>query len=173
MKKLLLVLLAIAVVLAFAGMAVAKGEKAKAKGPICCPPPCKFKNVPCEMIPCPPCKPKPCLIPKENPPCPPMCITDKCGNCITIPGSCYAEWKRPVCVEDTKPVPVWKDLCLGKAKGECKPCGFCVPVKWECKWKTKVQCGTVDVPITKCDWVTYPFRVKCVPEPCPPPDCCF
>jgi hypothetical protein len=167
MKKLLLVLTALAVVLAFSGMAVAKG--AAAKDAACCPMPVKCINVPGKMGPPPPVPP--CDIPKFKKPTPPKCVTDKCGNCITIPGSCYAYWKKPTPVPTSVKVDVFKDLCVGKAKGQCQPCGFCVPVKWACKWKTSVICGQVEVPTCKIEDVKYPFEVKCKTVPCPPPDC--
>jgi hypothetical protein len=163
MKKLLLVLTAIAVSLAFVGMAVAKG-------PIGCPPPCKTKMVVDYTT---PDRVKPVPVPKPGPVAPPKCITDKCGNSITVPGGCYTTWKYPKIVRVPKMVDVYTDLCAGKAKGSCMPCGFCVPVKWDCKWKTSVICGKVEVLAPKKIWVTKPVPVRCVTEPCPPPDCCF
>jgi hypothetical protein len=165
MKKLLLVLTAVAVSLAFVGVAVAKEV-------IGCPVPCETKLVPAAMGGKLPAVKAKVAIPKFGKIAGPKTVVDKCGNCITIPGDSYATY--PYTVPTTKLVPrdVYKDLCKGQSKGQCMPCGFCVPVKWDCKWKTSVICGKVmvevpDLPETK----EKPFPVVCKPVPCPPPDC--
>jgi hypothetical protein len=160
MKKLLLVLTAVAVSLAFVGIAVAKG-------PIGCPPPCDYKMV-TEYMP-PPVVPTH-KVPKMKPPTAPTC-KQTCNGCITIPGSKYALWDSTEDVPTVVKKDVYQDLCVGKSKGQCMPCGFCVPVKWDCKWKTSVICGTVDVTVWKPQPTTYPIPVTCKPVPCPPPDC--
>ncbi len=160
MKKLLLVLTAIAVSLAFVGMAVAKG-------PIGCPPPVKTKMVTEYMK---PGHPAPCLVPKPYKPTGPKTI-NTCHGCVTVPGSKYALWEKPVMVKTKVMKDVYQDLCRGKAKGQCMPCGFCVPVKWDCKWKTSVICGQVEVVTCKVVKAKYPIKAKCVPVPTPPPDC--
>jgi hypothetical protein len=167
MKKLLLVLTAVAVSLAFVGVAVAKEV-------IGCPVPCETKLVPAAMGgKLPKAKAPKIDIPKFGKIAGPKTVVDNCGNCITIPGQCYATY--PVIVDlppKTVKVPVYKDLCKGASKGQCMPCGFCVPVKWDCKWKTTVICGetTITVPGGK-DKTEKPFPVVCKPVPCPPPDC--
>jgi hypothetical protein len=159
MKKLLLVLTAIAVSLAFVGASFAAG-------PICCPP-VKTKMVTEYKKPGPVA---PCLVPKPYKPTAPKCITT-CNGCVTVPGSKYALWERPVMVKTKVMKDVYQDLCVGKSKGKCMPCGFCVPVKWDCKWKTSVICGKVEVVTCKVEKETYPIKAKCVPVPTPPPDC--
>jgi hypothetical protein len=103
----------------------------------------------------------------------PKCVTVPCKQMVTIPGKPYTmlEKKGPdkiVMVEKD----VMHDLCAGKAKGKCNLCGPCSPtITWDCKWKTSMICGTVKVPTKVPTKVKYPQVVKCVPVPCPPPDC--
>jgi hypothetical protein len=165
MKKSLMILTVMAVSLAFVGVAFAGA-------PIGCPAPCVTKLVPAGFEKLPGMKPGP--VAKAGVPTPPKCITQKVGcmtNVITCPGSSYAIDQRPVQVKYWVKADVMKDLCLGKSKGQCMPCGFCVPVKWECKWKTSVICGETKLPKYKTEMEDVIIPVVCKTEPCPPPPC--
>jgi hypothetical protein len=152
MKKSLLILTVIAVSLAFVGVAFA-GEM------VGCPAPVKMKMVPGKG----PITPPKTIVKKEG------CMT----SCITVPGSPYYMGEKAVKVpQPSKKADVMRDLCLGSCKGQCQPCGFCVPVKWDCKWKTSVICGTVDVPQPpKMEMVKVPMPAVCKAEPVIPPPC--
>jgi hypothetical protein len=152
MKKSLMILTVMAVSLAFVGVAFAGGM-------IGCPGPTVTK-----------------LVPGKGAVTPPKTITKKDGcmtSCITVPGQCYMMKATPPPVVKYKAkVPVMRDLCLGKSKGQCQPCGFCVPVKWDCQWKTTLICGETEVIKTK---IGKPGEkavpLVCKTEPCPPPPC--
>lgn len=156
MKKLLLVLTAVAVSLAFVGAAFASGPT--------CAPPVKTKMITEYKA---PWKVKPCPVPKPYKPTAPKCITT-CHGCVTVPGSAYALWEKPVLVKEKVLKDVYQDLCLGKAKGKVPLCGTCAFVKYDCKWKTSVICGKVEVETCKVVKMPYPIKAKCVPVPVVP-----
>jgi hypothetical protein len=151
MKKSLVIMTVMAVSLAFVGLAFATG-------PIGCPPPMKMK-----------------LVPGKGAVTPPKTITKTDGcmtTCINIPGRSYYEKTQMETVKVPKTYPVMKDLCLGQSKGQCMPCGFCVPVKWECKWQTSMICGEVTEYVTERRPAgKKKFPADCKPEPCTPPPC--
>jgi hypothetical protein len=174
MKKLLLVLTAVAVALAFAGLAMAKDAKPAAKAPISCVP-MKCENVPPKVVPWKGKWAQPKIVPFKGP---------SCGPCISLPGDCYANVPQLKNAKVPFEVDVMRDLCKGDSKGKCNLCGPCSPeVKWAVQWKTSVICGKIKTyvvlpPAAQFDNAKVgpdfkATRIDTKVSPCPPPDCPF
>ena len=152
MKKSLVLITVLVAVVAFAGLAFAKG-------PIACPP----GKVDVKFV------------PSKGKPAAPKCITVPCPpQQVKVPGGPYAVVPGVKKVMIPKTTDVYRDLCQGKAKGACQLCGPCAPsISWSCKWKTTMVCGkyTYLVPSTKPTKKVQPLQ--CTVVPVPPKGCAW
>ena len=146
MKKSLVLITVLVALVAFAGLAFAKG-------PIACPP----GKVECKYL------------PAKGKPAAPKCVTVPCPpQKMSIPGGPYALVPSAVPIKIAKTTDVYRDLCQGKAKGKCQLCGPCAPsITWACKWKTTMVCGkyTYLVDSSKPSKKVQPLQCKVVPVP--------
>ena len=112
----------------------------------------------------------------------PKCVTPKCGPCYTVPGSPYAVGPILANLVVTKTADVMVDLCIGKAKGECPlGCGPCAPkVKWAGSWKTSEIVGKTTYQVMLPPAYRWcgedacpagPVSVKAFPKPPTPQEC--
>jgi hypothetical protein len=124
------------------------------------------------------------IAPKGVPILPPRCFKPKCCcGVIHVPGSPYAVGPKLVNLPFTRTVNVMRNLCVGKAKGVCRLCGPCAPtVAWSGSWKTAEIVGKTKITVMlppAYQWCGAaacpkgPIGLKCIPKPCPAPECCF
>ena len=92
---------------------------------------------------------------------PPKCYTVPYKTTVSKPGSPFAVVKKPRGTSQVFTAPVYRPVCMGKAKGKLTGCGPCATnnaIKWKVKWMTMVEEGTykyrVKIPFGKETWTT-------------------
>ena len=149
MKKSLVLITVLVAVVAFVGLAFAKG-------PIACPPGAKVTYSPI-----------------KGKPAAPKCITVPCPpQPVSLPGGPYALLPTKKKIKVPKTTDVYRDLCKGKAKGKCQLCGPCAPtISWSCKWKTMMVCGKYTYLVDSAKPAKKPQALQCKVMPVPPKGC--
>ncbi|MEW6348176.1 MAG: hypothetical protein AB1646_03885 [Thermodesulfobacteriota bacterium] len=159
MRKSLVILMVIVASLALCGVAFAE-----VCGPTGCAPAVKakdpkagFKAVTTKEY-----------VPKKFVPKGSKCVQVKpCPVTVNVPGEPFAKYEMTVWAPVKKVLPVYRELCKGKAKGECKPMGNCGPgIKWSANWITLEKLGERPVPV-----IDKVKKVVPIPASWPTPEC--
>jgi hypothetical protein len=92
---------------------------------------------------------------------------------ISVPGEPFAKFTIMVPETVNKMLPIYRELCKGKAKGECKPVGCGPSTKWSAKWQTLEKLGEREVPVIEKVEKVVPIPASWPTDDCVAPRACF